>query len=177
MNADCRQVIVVDDDEVFRTRLAKALSERGFEVRTAQDVSSALELTQAIFPDYVLVDLKMPGEHGLVLVKALREMSENVRIVVLTGYGSIPNAVEAIRLGACEYLTKPADADQITAALLGESRTVGSEEKAYTLEQIEWEHIHRVLNEHQGNISATARALGIHRRSLQRKLAKWSPWT
>ncbi len=175
-----RSILVVDDDATFRNRLGKALERRGFRVTLAECVASAKGLLNVgSFPEYAVVDLRMPGESGMALVEFLCKGSETIRVVVLTAYGSITNAMESVKLGAVDYLTKPADADQITAALLGgksESEKGGRGDPTITLEQVEWEHIHRTLLENDGNISATARALGIHRRSLQRKLSKWSPW-
>ena len=173
-------LLVVDDDRTFRLRLAKALQRRGFDVWSAEHVESAHQvIAERGLPAYAVVDLRMPGASGMELVATLCAAPERPRVVVLTAYGSIANAMEAVKLGAIDYLTKPADADQITAALAGAKPEVdGSREElsAITLEQLEWEHIHRTLLENDGNISATARALGIHRRSLQRKLSKWSPW-
>ncbi len=172
-------VLVVDDDLTFRTRLGKALERRGFCVSLAEHGDAARDfLRQNPSPDYAVVDLRMPGENGMVLVQTLCSEASGIRVLVLTAYGSIANAIEAMKLGAVDYLTKPADADQITAALLGDKTddVPPAEMNPITLEQVEWEHIQRTLLENEGNISATARALGIHRRSLQRKLAKWSPW-
>ncbi|MEQ9824204.1 MAG: response regulator [Puniceicoccaceae bacterium] len=174
-------VLIVDDETLFRNRLATALERRGFVARVAGSVAEARELLRMqSIPEFALVDLHMPGESGMVLVSELCAMAANVRVVVLTAYGSIANAVEAVRLGAVDYLTKPVDADQITNALLGcrkDWNPAAIPEHPITLEQMEWEHIQRVMREHDGNLSATARSLGLHRRSLQRKLAKWSPWT
>ncbi len=173
-NDDRPSLLLVDDDETFRRVLSKALTKRGFDVSVAQDVDAALLLAEENAPEYAVVDLKMPGPSGLVLVKRLKELDEETRIVMLTGFASIATAVEAIKLGATHYLAKPADADQIIAAF---EREGGDEEMPVTpqplsVDRLEWEHIQRVLNEHQGNISATARALKMHRRTLQRKLSK-----
>jgi len=179
MSVSGKQILVVDDDETFRNRLSKALVRRGFEVKPAGSVDEAKRVLESgWFPDFAVVDLRMPGANGMTLVATLCSMSELIRVVVLTAYGSITNAIEAVKLGAVDYLTKPADADQITAALLGDKSKPEneSEPSAITLEQVEWEHIQRTLLSNEGNISATARSLGIHRRSLQRKLSKWSPW-
>lgn len=173
-NDDRPSLLLVDDDETFRRVLCKALTKRGFEVSVAHDVDAALLLAEENAPEYAVVDLKMPGPSGLVLVKRLKELDEETRIVMLTGFASIATAVEAIKLGATHYLAKPADADQIIAAF---EREGGDEDMPVTpqplsVDRLEWEHIQRVLNEHQGNISATARALKMHRRTLQRKLSK-----
>ncbi|MEZ4366960.1 MAG: response regulator [Kofleriaceae bacterium] len=181
MSADTHRpsILLVDDDEVYRTRLARAFVERGYDVRTAHDYDSALALAQSESPEYAVVDLKMPGKSGLELVKALSEIDAATKSVVLTGYGSIATAIDAIRLGATYYLAKPADADEIVATFArGEAPTTPSPDADYrapSLARAEWEHINRVLSDCAGNISEAARRLGIHRRSLQRKLQKYPP--
>jgi two-component system response regulator RegA len=169
-------VLVVDDDEVFCGRLARALGDRGFEVRTARDGASALAEAEADPPELAVVDLKMPGLPGLEVVRALHALEPATRILVLTGYGSIATAVEAMKLGATNYLPKPADADQVLSAL-GHGEPTGGDPDIGTpsLARTEWEHLNRVLVDCGGNISEAARRLGIHRRSLQRKLAKNPP--
>lgn len=167
-------LLLVDDDDTFRQVLASALRKRGFDVTPAPDVTVALALAEANPPEYAVVDLKMPGPSGLVLIKRLKELDAATRIVMLTGYASIATAVEAVKLGATHYLAKPADADEIVAAF---HKTEGNAEAALSVtplsvDRLEWEHIQRVLAEHDGNISATARALNMHRRTLQRKLGK-----
>ena len=166
-----RSVLVVDDDEPLRQRLARALSARGFDVRAAPGGEEALALARADSPEYAVVDLRMEGLSGLDVLRGLRAIDDATRIVVLTGYGSIATAIEAMRLGAVHYLTKPADADQIVAALTGEA-VAGPPEaiEVPTLARVEWEHIQRVLADCENNISEAARRLGLHRRSLQRKL-------
>ena len=173
-------ILIVDDDEVFRTRLARAFVDRGYDVRTAHDHDSAVAVASGDSPELAVVDLKMPGKSGLELVKALREIDPATKTVVLTGYGSIATAVDAVRLGATNYLSKPADADDIVAAFArGEAPPldppVSADMKAPSLARAEWEHINRVLSDAGGNISEAARRLGIHRRSLQRKLQKYPP--
>jgi two-component system, response regulator RegA len=170
-------VLVVDDDEVFRTRLARALEDRGLAVSVAGDHAAALSEARRESPELAIVDLKMPGRSGLEVVRDLRALDSGTRVVVLTGYGSIATAVEAIKLGAVHYLPKPADCDEILAAFgLATGDGAAAEEPATpTLARAEWEHIHRVLADCAGNISEAARRLGIHRRSLQRKLAKFPP--
>jgi len=168
-------LLLVDDDEVFRQVLARALDKRGFEVITAPDVSQAISSAEASPPEYAVIDLKIPGPSGLVLVKHLNELDPATRIVVVTGYASIATAVEAVKLGATHYLAKPVDADDIVLAL---NRPEGDETTPLSpaplsVDRLEWEHIHRVMAEHEGNISATARALNMHRRTLQRKLGKY----
>ncbi len=176
-----RRVLVVDDDETLRERLVRALARRGFEVSEGEDHESGLAAARSARPDYAVIDLRLPGSSGLELVRALRDLDCTTRIVVLTGYGSIATAVEAVHCGAQDYMTKPADADQIVEALLGKrpndplEEEVEPERDTPTLARVEWEHIQRVLAECDGNISRAARVLGIHRRSLQRKLAKYPP--
>lgn len=168
-------LLLVDDDPTFRQVLSAALVRRGFSVATAEDVEQALQLAEANPPEYAVVDLKMPGPSGLVLVKRLNELDAATRIVVLTGYASIATAVEAVKLGATHYLAKPADADEIIAAFLKAEgdETAPLSHQPLSVDRMEWEHIQRVLVEHDGNISATARALNMHRRTLQRKLGKY----
>ncbi len=157
--------------------MAKAFAQRGLDVRTAADAPGAIALARSESPELALVDLRMPGPSGLELVKALREIDPTTRVVVLTGYGSIANAVEAVRLGAWSYLPKPADADEVLEAFEREpAATVASDgPKAASLARAEWEHINRVLTACGDNISEAARRLGLHRRTLQRKLKKHPP--
>jgi two-component system response regulator RegA len=174
-----RRFLVVDDDAAFRTRLVKALVARGHGAVGAGSVDEAIEIAAGFKPDSAVVDLKMPGgKSGLDLVPQLVGKYEGIQIVVLTGYGSIATAVEAVRSGAINYLSKPLDADQIVAAFDadGESHNGGTTaEGAPSLARVEWEHIQRILTDCDGNISLAARRLGIHRRSLQRKLSKLPP--
>lgn len=170
------RILVVDDDRVLRERLARALGDRGFEVSAAADADGALAEAARAKPDRAVVDLRMPGRSGLDLVRDLREEFPDIEIVVLTGYGSIASAVDAMRLGAINYLSKPADADDVLAAFDGEGAGEGEPGvEAPSLARAEWEHINRVLSDCDGNISEAARRLGLHRRSLQRKLAKMPP--
>ncbi len=172
-------ILLADDDEVFRNRLARAFVDRGYEVRVGQDYDSAMASAQSDSPEFAVVDLKMPGKGGLELVQALHALDPQTKIVVLTGYGSIATAIDAVRLGATYYLSKPADADDIVNAFArGEAPPLDPPEveyKAPSLARAEWEHINRVLSDCGGNISEAARRLGIHRRSLQRKLQKYPP--
>jgi len=174
MEQERPSLLLVDDDDALRQVLARALEKRGFAVSTAPDVESALLLAQDSSPEYAVVDLKMSGSSGLVLVQRLKELDAETRIVMLTGYASIATAVEAIKLGATHYLAKPADTDEIVAALMqiAGNPDVPVSSDPLSVERLEWEHIQRVLGEHEGNISATARALKMHRRTLQRKLGK-----
>jgi two-component system response regulator RegA len=174
-------VLVVDDDEPLRRRLVAAFAARGFEAFGAADSVEAIRLARLEGPEYAVVDLRMPGTSGLDLVRDLVEIEPATRIVVLTGYGSIATALEAIRLGAVHYLTKPADVDDLVAAFDRGSRRDEPPEpidhRVPTLARTEWEHIQRVLADCGGNVTRAARLLGIHRRSLQRKLAKTPlPW-
>ena len=167
-------LLLVDDDRTFAAVLREAFDARGFEVRIAHDVGEGIRLAGEESPEYAVVDLKMPGPSGLELVKTLKALDENTRVVVLTGYASVATAVEAIKLGAVHYLAKPADADQILEALHRDKGNADAEitPKPLSVARLEWEHIQRVLTECEGNISETARRLNMHRRTLQRKLAK-----
>jgi len=167
-------LLIVDDDTVFCDVLAKAMTKRGFSAACAHTIEDALKLAEASTPEYAIVDLKLSSESGLILVEQLRALDPGTRIVMLTGYASIATAIEAIKLGATHYLAKPVDADEIMAAFertMGES---GIPISAHPLSvgRLEWEYIHRILTENDNNISVTARILNMHRRTLQRKLAK-----
>lgn len=173
-------ILLVDDDETFRERLARALRDRGRDVVTAAGHEAALAAARARPFAFAVVDLKMPGPSGLDVVRDLKAVTASMRVVMLTGYGSIPSTVEALRRGAHDYLSKPVDADDIIAALerdqrpaAGESRPDGA--SAPTLARAEWEHISRILSDCDGNISEAARRLGITRRTLQLKLKKYPP--
>ena len=166
-------LLLVDDDAMFRTVLSRALEKRGFAVTSASSVEQALPLANANPPEFAVLDLKMDGASGLVLVQKLHELDPATRIVMLTGYASIATAVEAIKLGATQYLSKPANADEIVAAFShAPDSNAPLKAQPRQIENLEWEHIQRVLREHDDNISATARALNMHRRTLRRKLAK-----
>lgn len=161
-------LLLVDDDITF-----SALKRRGFAVTVAHSVEQAIPIAEGNPPEFAVVDLKMGGAPGLALVKVLHALDPNTRIVVLTGYASIATAVEAIKLGATQYLAKPANADEIVAAFShAPDNHAPLKALPAQIESLEWEHIQRVLLENDGNISATARALNMHRRTLQRKLAK-----
>jgi len=181
-SSDRPSILIVDDDEVYRNRLARAFTDRGYDVRTGNDYDTAVAAANEDSPELAVVDLKMPGKSGLELVKALHEIDPSTKTVVLTGYGSIATAIDAVRLGATYYLSKPADADDIIGAFArGEAPPLdpplpdSGDYKAPSLARAEWEHINRVLSDSGGNISEAARRLGIHRRSLQRKLQKYPP--
>lgn len=173
-NLEQPTLLIVDDDATFASVLAAAFERRGYAVRVGHSVESGIALACAESPEFAVVDLRMPGGSGLELVRALQQQDENTRIVVLTGYASIATAVEAIKLGAVHYLAKPADADEIQAAFHRDEGDPGVElpGRPLSVGRLEWEHIQRVLQECDGNISATARRLGMHRRTLQRKLQK-----
>jgi two-component system response regulator RegA len=167
-------LLLVDDDEVYCEVLGEALTRRGYAVSIAHNLADALQLARAGEPEYAVVDLRIGTESGLELVRQLSALDENTRIVMLTGYASVATAVESIKLGAVHYLTKPATADEVVAALHrdeGDS-SVAPAETPLSIRRLEWEHLQKVLTEHSGNISAAARALNMHRRTLQRKLAK-----
>jgi two-component system response regulator RegA len=168
-----RSVLVVDDDEAFRERVVRALRARGFDAAGAGDYDTAMTAADTDSPELALVDLRLPGRSGLELVRDLKALDPTTNVVVLTGYGSIATAVESVRVGATTYLTKPVDADQIVAAF--DAGATGGRDVPVavpSLARVEWEHINRVLADCGGNVSQAARLLGIHRRSLQRKLSK-----
>lgn len=169
-----RTVLVVDDDEVFRTRLVRALDARGFIAGGAGSFSEAVEAARRETPEFAVVDLKLPGQSGLDVVRELKALDPATTVVILTGYGSIATAVQSVKLGAEAYLTKPVDADQIVAVFeRPDAHSPAASPTTPTLARMEWEHIQRVLAECDGNVSQAARILGIHRRSLQRKLLKY----
>jgi len=170
-------ILLVDDDRTFCAALAGALRRRGHTVLLAHDFDDALAEAKAWSPDRAVVDLRMPGRGGLEVVQALRAQLPELRIVVLTGYGSIATAVEAIKAGAVHYLTKPAEADEILSAFDRTSANIEAPTVSQPprLEEVEWEHLQKVLTDSGGNISEAARRLGMHRRSLQRKLARGRP--
>jgi len=174
------RLLVVDDDRLLRERLGRAFRDRGHEVVVAEDADAALEAARQATPERAVVDLRMPGRSGLDLVRDLLALDPSIRIVVLTGYGSIATAIDAIRLGATYYLHKPADADEILAAFERDTAAIPDEASRAdlttpSLARAEWEHINRVLADCGGNVSEAARRLGLHRRSLQRKLQKYPP--
>jgi two-component system response regulator RegA len=167
-------LLLVDDDDIFRGVLAQAMAKRGYDVSEANSAETAWQTAQQDPPEYAVIDLKMSGDSGLVLVRQIDALGAGTKMVVLTGYASIATAVEAIKLGAVHYLAKPVDADEIIAAFEkheGDSSASVSK-NPLSVDRLEWEHIQRVLAENKGNISATARSLNMHRRTLQRKLGK-----
>lgn len=167
-------LLIVDDDTTFCGVLAGAMTKRGFDVTCAHTVEQALECAEACMPEYAIIDLRLPSTSGLILVEKLKTLDPGTRIVMLTGYASIATAVEAIKLGATHYLAKPVDIDEIMLAF---ERTSGDTDvpisaHPLSVNRLEWEYIQRVLTENKGNVSVTARALNMHRRTLQRKLTK-----
>lgn len=178
MNAPATHGLLVDDDPLYLRTLQRTLARRGIETLTANDVSSALQAAMHAPPAFALIDLKLGSESGLGLIQPLRELRKDMRILLVTGYASIATAVEAIKLGADDYLPKPATVQMILRAL-GEDEEAGEEPEeveppdAMTpISRLQWEHIQQALHETGGNVSAAARLLGMHRRSLQRKLTK-----
>ncbi len=175
-----KSIMLVDDSFVLRDRLAMAFQERGFRVSVAGSYDEAIVVFKQAPTDLAVLDLRMPGKPGMALIPELKKISPETKILVLSGFGSIATAIDAIRLGATNFLPKPADADDILnafARVASEIEIPQAEEEipVPTLAQAEWEHIHRVLADCGGNISEAARRLGIHRRSLQRKLRKRAP--
>jgi two-component system response regulator RegA len=171
---DRPRLLLVDDDETFCRVLKTALEKRNYEVLVANDVKSGMMLAEQNVPEYAVIDLRIGHESGLELVKKLISLDDNTQIIMLTGFASIATAVEAIKLGAIHYLTKPANADEIVNALNkneGDPSVLISE-NPLSVKRLEWEHLQKVLMQHYGNISAAARALNMHRRTLQRKLEK-----
>ncbi len=183
MNQSPPSILVVDDDVIFRQRLERAFTRRGLETYTAESGEAAIEIARRVRPQRAVVDLRMPGMGGLDLVAELHRLDPQMQIVILTGYGSIASAVEAVHRGAIDYLTKPVDTEQILAVFARHGSLPGVEavapdpqtENVPSLARVEYEHIQRILSDCGGNISAAARKLGIHRRSLQRKLSKLPP--
>jgi two-component system, response regulator RegA len=175
LNEAAPTLLVVEDDDTLRERLVRAFKDRGFLAQGAASASDANRLSDEA-PEYAVVDLRLGDESGLQVLRTLLAKDPATRIVMLTGYGSIATAVEAMRLGAVHYLTKPADADEILAALQrGEPSFPTPPGEPLSLARAEWEHINHVLMSVSGNISEAARRLGLHRRSLQRKLSKYPP--
>jgi two-component system response regulator RegA len=171
-------ILLVDDDERFRSRMARAFEERGYEAQQADGYDAAIAIAESESTEYAVVDLRMPGKGGLEVVRELHRIDPATKIVVLTGYGSIATALEAVRLGATHYLTKPADVDEVIASFGRSDVEAAAEPPAAqsetpSLARVEWEHIQRVLTDCGGNITKAAEKLGIHRRSLQRKLSKF----
>lgn len=171
-----RTLLLVDDDEPFLKRLAKAMEKRGFLPETAETVAMGRAIAQARPPAYAVVDLRLEDGNGLDVVETLRERRADCRIVVLTGYGAIATAVAAVKIGAIDYLSKPADANEVTNALLSRADALPQPpDNPMSADRVRWEHIQRVYEMCERNVSETARRLSMHRRTLQRILAKRSP--
>lgn len=169
-----KTILIIDDDDIFAQTLKRSFIRRGYDAITANNISEAERLFSQK-PDFAVIDLKIDDESGLNALNLLIQQSPSTKALILTGYSSISTAVKAIKLGAQNYLCKPANTDEILKALTDTEATqeaVTIEEKPISVDRLEWEHIQRVLNEHEGNVSATARALNMHRRTLQRKLQK-----
>ena len=171
-----RSLLLVDDDEAFLRRLAKAMEKRGFEVETADSVAAGCAMATARPPAHAVCDLRLEDGNGLDVVEVIREKRPDARIVVLTGYGAIASAVAAVKIGATDYLSKPADAKDITDALLATGEELPPPpDSPMSADRVRWEHIQRVYEQCDHNVSETARRLNMHRRTLQRILAKRSP--
>ncbi len=171
-----RSLLLVDDDVPWLNRLARAMAKRNFDVLTADTVAAATSLAKQHRPKYAVVDLRLEDGNGLDVVEALRETREDIRVVMVTGYGNIATAVAAVKIGAVDYLSKPVDADAIEAALLAEGLDKPEPpERPMSADRVRWEHIQRVYELCDRNVSETARRLNMHRRTLQRILAKRSP--
>ncbi len=173
---DDRSLMIVDDDRQFRERLGKAMDRRGFSVRTAESVADGKRAIEESAPAFAIFDLRLADGSGLDIVPSLRDARPDSRIVILTGYGNIASAVAAVKAGAVDYLAKPADADQIEQALLAQGSTLPPPpENPMSADRVRWEHIQRVYEQCDRNVSETARRLNMHRRTLQRILAKRAP--
>jgi two-component system response regulator RegA len=171
-------VVVVDDDQIFRERLCRAFRDRGCEAYDSCNPAQIIDLARNVSPDLVLLDLKMPDLSGLDLIQDIKKLDATISVMILTGYGSIATAMQALKLGADHYLSKPADTEQILAAYANLNLDAAEKHTPAavpSLARVEWEHIQRVLSDCDGNISQAAKLLGIHRRSLQRKLSKYPP--
>jgi len=173
-----KRILIIDDDIHFSQVLARSLERQGYQTRLAATGGQALQQAEDFSPEWITLDLRLEHESGLSLIAALKERLPDSRIVMLTGYASIPTAVEAVKLSAHNYLHKPATLQELINAFddsPGAGSELPDEVDVMSVDRLEWEHIQRVLGEHQGNISATARALNMHRRTLQRKLQKYAP--
>jgi two-component system response regulator RegA len=175
-NGPERSLLIVDDDPPLLARLALAMERRGFSVSTADSVASGVQIAKTEMPNYAVIDLRLADGSGLDVVAALHTVKPDARVIVLTGYGNIATAVAAVKAGAVDYLPKPADADQIEAALINEEGPLpGPPENPMSADRVRWEHIQRVYEQCGRNVSETARRLNMHRRTLQRILNKYAP--
>lgn len=173
---DGQSLIIVDDDKAFLNRLGRAMESRGFQVRTALSVQEGMALIRAEPPDYAVVDMRLEDGNGLDVIEVLKDYKPDARAIVLTGYGNIATAVTAVKLGALDYLAKPADADDVYAALMADPEAKANPpENPMSADRVRWEHIQRVYELCNRNVSETARRLNMHRRTLQRILAKRAP--
>ena len=171
-----KSLLIVDDDNPFRDRLSRAMEKKGFQVIQAEGVKKGIETVKIKKPGFAVVDLRLNDGNGLDVVKKIQEVNPSSRIIMLTGYGNIPTAVAAIKEGAIDYLAKPADAEDVEKALLANpSKKAAPPENPMSADRIKWEHIHRVFELCNRNVSETARRLKMHRRTLQRILSKRSP--
>jgi len=173
------KLLIVEDDIAFAATLVRRLTKYGFDCQERHQADQALHACHQFRPDYLILDMKLASDNGLMLIKPIRTLLPNIRIVLLTGYASIVTAVEAINLGANDYLAKPVDTQMLLKALTVKNTDAENvlvenepENRPMSTERLEWEHIHQVLNSNDGNVSETARKLGMHRRTLQRKLKK-----
>jgi len=171
-----KSLLIVDDDNPFRERLTRAMEKKGFEVTQAESVQKGVESVKAKIPGFAVVDLRLGDGNGLEVVKEIQTTNGESRIIMLTGYGNIPTAVAAIKEGAIDYLAKPADAEDVEKALLADpAKKAAPPENPMSADRVKWEHIHRVFELCNRNVSETARRLKMHRRTLQRILSKRSP--
>ncbi len=170
-----KSLLLLDDDQALRTRLGRALEARGFEVTTAESVADASAILRDKAPAFAVLDMRLEDGNGLKVVEAVRDRRADARIVMLTGYGAIATAVAAVKAGAVDYLSKPADADDVVKALLAAGEAPEPPENPMSADRVRWEHIQRVYELCDHNVSETARRLGMHRRTLQRILAKRAP--
>ena len=169
-------LLLVDDDSPFRERLARAMEKKGFQVSQAEGVKKGIEAVKQSLPGFAVIDLRLGDGNGLEVVKEIKKLGPESRVIMLTGYGNIPTAVAAVKDGAIDYLAKPADADDVEKALLADPQTKASPpENPMSADRVKWEHIHRVFELCNRNVSETARRLKMHRRTLQRILSKRSP--
>jgi len=173
-NATTSKLLIIDDDPIFSTTLARALSRRGYRVETAQNIAKALQQCKEFAPEFVVLDLRIGDESGLQLIEPMLKLLPTLHILMLTGFASIATAVHAIKLGAADYLAKPVDAQMVDRALKQKTALPSTAHTTVimSVERLEWEHIQRALTDNDGNVSAAARSLSMHRRTLQRKLAK-----
>ena len=171
-----KSLLIVDDDNPFRERLARAMEKKGFNVTQAEGVKSAIKSVEEKKPAFAVIDLRLSDGNGLEVVKTIRSLNYDSRVIMLTGYGNIPTAVAAIKQGAIDYLSKPADAEDVEKALLADpNKKAQPPENPMSADRVKWEHIHRVFELCNRNVSETARRLKMHRRTLQRILSKRSP--